>query len=294
MRLCQSLSLAIACAARTKREEIGMRRLLTVAGVVLLLAACRGGEEPAPAPTERQAAASPAAASAAPAAPAAKARAVAEANALYTFAYAYPAQAAAIPALAAALDADLAEQRSTIAAEAREAKAESRDADFPFNPYDYGARWSVVTELPGWLSLSGLRESFAGGAHPNHWNDALLWDKQANQRLNALDLFTSKAAFSAAIQEPFCAALNRERAKRRGEPVQPGSGDPFDECIDPADSTIILGSSNKRTFDRIGILIDPYDAGPYVEGDYEVSLPVTAELLKAVRSGYRQHFATGR
>lgn len=271
-----------------------MRRPLTVVGIVLLLAACRGGEETAPTPKESKAAINHSVASAAPAVPAAKARKVEEENALYAFAYAYPAEAAAIPALAAALDADLAEQRSEIAAEAREGKAAAGETGFPFNPYDYSASWSVVTETPGWLSLSGTRGGFTGGAHPNHWNDALLWDKQANQRRNALDLFTSKAALTAAIQAPFCAALNRERAKRRGEPVQPGSGDPFAECIDPAESTIILGSSNKRAFDRIGILVDPYEAGPYVEGDYEVTLPVSAALLRAVRPEYRQSFATGR
>lgn len=271
-----------------------MRGPLTALGIVVLLSACGGGEEAAPAPTESKAAAVKPVATASAAAPAAKARKIEEESDLYSFAYSYPAEAAAIPALAALLDDDLAKQRSEIASEAREGKAAAREAEFTYNPYGYSVGWSVVTELPGWLSLSGVRSSYTGGAHPNHWNDALLWDKQAGRRRIALELFTSKAAFSAAIRGPFCAALNRERAKRRGEPVRPGSGDPFSDCIDPADSAIILGSSNKRAFDRIGILVDPYEAGPYVEGDYEVTLPVTAELLKAVRAEYRDSFATGR
>ena len=68
----------------------------------------------------------------------------------------------------------------------------------------------------------------------------------------------------------------------------------FDDCIDPVKSTVILGSSNKRTFDRIGVLVGPYEAGPYAEGDYEVTLPVTQAVLAAVRPEYRAAFSLKR
>ena len=45
---------------------------------------------------------------------------------------------------------------------------------------------------------------------------------------------------------------------------------------------------------QIGVLIGPYEAGPYVEGGYEVTLPVTAEVLAVVKPEYRASFAAGR
>lgn len=230
----------------------------------------------------------------APATAPAQARNTEERTASFEFDYSYPAEAAAIPALAAELEADLAKQRRELAAAAREGRVAAQENGFPFNPYSYSAGWSVVTDLPGWLSLSAGASTYTGGAHPNHWSQALLWDKAAGKSRVATDLFVSKAALAAAIRDPFCKALNRERAARRGEPIDPNSDDMFDQCVDPTASTVILGSSNKQQFDRIGILIAPYEAGPYAEGDYEITVPVTKAVLAAVKPQYRSVFALGR
>jgi hypothetical protein len=152
----------------------------------------------------------------------------------------------------------------------------------------------VVTDLPGWLSLTASRWEFTGGAHGNPWTEAMLWDKAAGARRAAADLFLSKAALSSAIRLPFCDRLDKERAKRREAPVNRNSGDMFDECIDPVESTVILGSADRQHFTRIGVLVDPYEAGPYAEGGYEVTLPVTPAVLKAVRPEYRSLFAPGK
>lgn len=222
------------------------------------------------------------------------ARKTQEQTALYEFEYNYPAEAAAIPSLVAELEADLAKQRRELVSAAREGQAAAKDGGFAFNPYNHMVNWSVVTELPGWLSLTASVNAFTGGAHPNHWPQALLWDKTADQSRVATDLFVSRAALAKAIRDPFCKALNRERSARRGEPVMADSDDPFDQCIDPTASTVILGSSNKQQFDRIGILIGPYEAGPYVEGAYEITLPVTKAVLAVVKPQYRSVFALGR
>ncbi|MBW8754224.1 MAG: DUF3298 and DUF4163 domain-containing protein, partial [Sphingomonadales bacterium] len=190
--------------------------------------------------------------------------------------------------------ADIAKQKAALAASAKEQRAESKKEGFDYNPLGNWVEWKVVTDLPGWLSLSADISDYQGGAHPNHGFDALLWDRQANQRRSPLDLFTSKEALSRAIRRDFCFALDRERGKRRGEPVKPGGTDEFDQCIDPAASTVILGSSNHQAFDRIGVLVAPYEAGPYAEGDYEVTLPVTGAVLAAVRPEFRLAFAVKR
>ena len=207
----------------------------------------------------------------------------------YTFNYSYPAVAGAIPALKTWLDKDAAQRKAEVVEWAQDTSGRYQ--------YDSGVQWRVVTDLPAWLSLSGWWSTYTGGAHPNHGPIALLWDKMRNRKVKAADLFISPATLSAAIRQPFCAELNRQRAEKRGGEI--GSINTsiftnFVECLDPVDYTLILNSSDKSRFTHIGILIAPYDAGPYVEGDYEVTLPVTPAVLDAVRPEYRDSFALDR
>jgi hypothetical protein len=39
------------------------------------------------------------------------------------------------------------------------------------------------------------------------------------------------------------------------------------------------------------VLVAPYNAGPYAEGSYEVTVPVTPEILALVKAEYRDSFA---
>lgn len=261
----------------------------------LLFAACSSepGNAPAGMASSEAAKSTPKAAPSATVASAA-AREVKESNELYEFEYSYPAAAGAIPALKTRLDAELDEERRDLQEDAKEQRAESQKAGFSFNPLGYWASWQVVSDLPGWLSLSGNVSSYEGGAHPNHGFDAILWDKQANVKRDAEELFASKEALSRAIRRDFCREIDRQRAKKRGAPVKSGSDEPFSDCIDPVESTVILGSSNRKTFDRIGVLVAPYEAGPYSEGNYEVTLPVTDAVLAAVKPEYRASFAARR
>lgn len=266
-----------------------MKRAISV--LVLLLAGCSGAKDgEGPSAPSASASAAPAAQPSAPV----EARKVSVSNELIEFDYAYPAQAAAIPALKALLDADLERQQAEIRKGAEEGRKDAAANGFPFNAYSHTTEWKVVTELPGWLSLSADRWEFTGGAHGNPWFDSLLWDKAANLRRKPTDLFVSPAALSAAIRPAFCDQIDRQRVEKRGAPVNRDSGDEFDACIDPVESTIILGSSDRQHFDRIGVLVGPYAAGPYVEGEYEATVPVTARVLAAVKPEYRQFFAAGR
>ena len=274
-----------------------MRPAIPLLIAVFLAAACSGSSEKDA--VDASANATPAVTAVPEPAPSAAptpavARSESVANDLYEFEYSYPAAAAAIPDLRTWLDDDLEKQRRELIKAADEQLAESKKNDYPYNPFGSWTAWKVVTDLPGWLSLSAEVGSYEGGAHPNHGFDALLWDRQANARRAVSDLFTSEAALSRAIRADFCRALDKQREERRGEPVARDSDNEFDQCIDPVESTIILGSSNGRAFDRIGVLVAPYAAGPYAEGDYEVTLPVSDAVLAAVKPGFRDSFARGR
>ena len=273
-----------------------MARLFAPLLLLSALSACDNGKDAsAEASPSASVSAVPSAAASAPvAAPSGTAREVKIANELISYEYAYPAVAAAIPALKALLDADIADRRSVLEDSARTGRKDAKEGGFEFRPFGYWLDWKVVTELPGWLSLSTEIDTFEGGAHPNHGFDALLWDKAANQRRAATDLFVSKKQLSAAIRDTFCRQIDKQRAEKRGEPVDRNSEELFNDCIDPLDSTIILGSSNHQTFDRIGVLVAPYDAGAYAEGSYEATVPVTAAVLAVVKPEYLASFSVKR
>ena len=275
-----------------------MRASIALISVMLAMAGCNrpASSSPEDARATPAASALPMASASAPAAaqPVGGARSVKIDNALYQFDYSYPAAAGAIPALRQQLDAELKKQRGELIAEANEAKAGAARDGFDYNPNSRYTEWKVVTETPGWLSLSSLVSAFTGGAHPNYWFAAILWDKAANRQREAAELFTSKADLTRAIQPEFCRQIDHERAKRRGEPVKRASGEEYDKCLDPASYVLILGSSNGKAFNRIGILVPPYEAGPYVEGSYEATLPVTLAILAEVKPEFRAAFVAAR
>lgn len=213
-------------------------------------------------------------------------------NAERTFSYSWPRQVSAIPALAAELEADRAEQLA-------EQKRQWADA-LEFCPPDAGAcannayelGWQVVADLPRYLSLSNSLYMYTGGAHGNSMRGALVWDRETDEGIEPLAMFTSAAALDAAVGDQVCAMLNAEREKRRGGPVT-GGGGWGEECVPIADATLFLGSSSGRAFDRLGVYYAPYVAGAYAEGDFEFTVPVSEQVLAAVKPEYRKAFARG-
>ena len=214
-------------------------------------------------------------------------------NEFYTFEYAWPAEAAAIAPLTEILRKRADTAQKELEKYAREDSAAAAEAEFEYRPHEMEVEWERVADTPGWLSMSAMVYTYTGGAHPNYVYDSLVWDKQAGVERDPTDLFRSAGALGTALGGPFCAQLNAERAKRRGSPVDPASDDSFSKCPDIDELTVLLGSSNGTTFDRIGLLAAPYIAGPYAEGSYEFTLPVTTAVLDAVKPEYRKAFALG-
>jgi len=299
-----------------------MRHLVSVIAATGLLAACNGGgesssasatasasegaEAPDTAATTEGASATASAsedASATPgatASPATSATSESHSNGAlsiseetddYLFEYAYPAAAGNIPELAALLDKRLERNKAELAEQSAEARDEARDNGFPYNKHSYSAEWKVVANLPDWLSLSSEIATYSGGAHGNYGYGSLVWNKQDKRAIKALDMFTSAAALDEALHDRLCAALNAERAKRRGPDTPEMGVDEFEQCVPVSDATVLVGSAGKKRFDRVGVIYGPYAAGPYAEGSYEFTLPVTKAVLETVKPEYRDAFA---
>ncbi len=212
----------------------------------------------------------------------------------YQYAWSYPAPAAAISALAAKLDAMGAQSLAILKEEANRDWESARGGDWEPRPHSATTKWSVVANLPGFLSLSSQIATYGGGAHGNYTKTSMVWDKQAGRALDGAVLFVSPVALNRALGPTLCEALNAQRAKRRGEPVDPASTEWPDNCPPVGDGTVLVGSSNGETFDRIGIYFGPYVAGPYTEGDYELNFPVTGAVLDAVKPEYADAFSIRR
>lgn len=220
------------------------------------------------------------------------ARSVAVSSDLLEFSYAYPAVAGNEPELQELLDERLEAARAEITAQATEAQQDAQTHDYPYRQHSLTVDWKVVADLPGWLSLSEHIATYGGGAHGNYGTSGMVWDRSAKTARMARDLFTSAGALEGAIKGPYCKALDAMRLERRGE--MPDGEGIFGNCPALEELTVLLGSSNGATFDRIGLIANPYVAGPYAEGVYEVTLPVTGVVLDVVKPEYRDAFSTGR
>jgi hypothetical protein len=54
---------------------------------------------------------------------------------------------------------------------------------------------------------------------------------------------------------------------------------------------VLVGSSNRRTFNRLTLYAGPYVAGPYAEGAYEIDINIDRAILAAVKPEYREAFS---
>ncbi len=209
----------------------------------------------------------------------------------YSFEYNYPGVVRQFPALEAKLlsekDAQLAELKEWGAEWATENPDRAADTDMELR-----INWLTVADVPRFLSLTIDEWSYTGGAHGNWGRGSLIWNKQTSAKLAPIAMFSSKEAFDKVVQTPFCDKLDIERSKKRdGEKVDRSQTDDWMQaCPKPSELTVILGSSNGRTFNRLAIYAGIYSVGPYVEGDYEIDLPVNAKLIAAVKPAYRSYF----
>ncbi|MBB5727269.1 hypothetical protein FHS97_003224 [Sphingomonas endophytica] len=205
------------------------------------------------------------------------------------FSYTYPAAAARVAPLRRWLEADRAWLRTRTAKMAAADRREAAKSDFPFHRHDATREWKVVTETPRLLSLSGESYSFTGGAHGNTVLEPLVWDKAKARRIDPRAMFESPSAMQRVFGAGWCAWLKGERRRRFGN--DPGADDIF-PCPPVSDLTVLLGSTDRRAIDRIGLVAGQYVAGSYAEGMYEMTVPVTPAVLALVRPEWRGAFAT--
>jgi hypothetical protein len=249
-----------------------------------LLTACSQASQPA---TNNQA--SEPALATTPAAPTPKAFAFDEKNELIDFHFGWSAEAAAVPQLVARFRANMEETKTKLIAGAREDKAWRDKEKLDFNGYQSSTDYKTSGQSARLLSLTADVGAYTGGAHGNYGTAGLLWDRKAAREIKVADLFAGAANRDRLLTQRWCDALNREREKKRGEPV--GNGGMFDECPPLDDIAIVpTDKDSNGLFERLILTASPYVAGAYAEGTYEVDLTVTPDLTAALKSEFRGSF----
>lgn len=66
--------------------------------------------------------------------------------------------------------------------------------------------------------------------------------------------------------------------------------DDFTKCIDPMKEVLVPTSKDGKLIDGVTVVIGPYSAGPYAEGNYDIALPVDAAMRNAIKTEYQDAF----
>ena len=208
------------------------------------------------------------------------------------FSYEWPAEAVAIPALDLKLYSEAKAKLAEAQKNAAEDQALARKQKREFHQHDFSGSWETAGQTPRLLSLQGGFGGYEGGAHPNGFSRALLWDRAQGRQVSVGSLFARTGDFVSLTRSIYCRMLDAERKeKREGETL----GGEFDQCPKYSELTIVPADGNNNgRFDTIDIIADAYVAGPYVEGDYDVEVPVTSALIAALKPDYRASFEAQR
>jgi hypothetical protein len=221
--------------------------------------------------------------------PTGQAFSVSEENELYEFEYGWSAEAAAVPQLDARFRKDMAKAKADLIAGATEDRDERANQGYDYHPYAVHMSYETAGQSDRLLSLERTVYGFTGGAHGSTGSGAILWDRRSSRELSIPDMLQQGQSWTGAIRQPFCVLLNRERENRREEPVKPD--DPFGNCPEMKEVTVLLSDTDKNgRFDHITVIADQYVAGPYAEGPYDISLPITARMIERLKPEYAASF----
>ena len=90
-----------------------------------------------------------------------------------------------------------------------------------------------------------------------------------------------------------CSALYAQRVIRSEGRWTPSAGQKYNgtwDCPTFDKLAVVPVGEPGQPFDRLRILATPYLADPYSDGTYDVTFPITAEVLALVKPAYRDAF----
>jgi len=212
----------------------------------------------------------------------------------FAFSVVYPRSVELSPALAEALRAEWSAALAWIDRAARDYRAEQAAGGGEPHRLSHEAGWRIDADLPEILAASGTIGHYAGGAHGGIEYRALLIDQRRRRPMALADLFepgffeTDMLGFRLRgvrlVQAAFCRALIAAVRARRENPVAQVRC----PAVEEQPVTLLCGAGGR--IDRMRALLNPYVAGSWAEGPYEIDFPVDAAMMAAIKRRFRPAF----
>lgn len=208
----------------------------------------------------------------------------------YVFAFAYPKAVERVPALDAEVRREAVLAEAWIADQARQAQAEGRETP----RMTYEALWQVDAILPEIAAASASISHYTGGAHGGLEYRTILLDRRSGSRIEIADIF-SPGFFGTrllghrlwgerAVQRAFCRALAAAVRSRRDD----AAADLHCPPIEEQPVTLLCGPGGR--IEALRALLNPYVAGSWAEGPYEVDVPIDAAMMSVIKPRLRPAF----
>jgi len=148
--------------------------------------------------------------------------------------------------------------------------------------YAFGRGYTLRSAIGRYVSIA--REDYldAGGAHPNHRTNIILWDATAKKRVSIRPLFKETTAGGPTLgrmAKAIRAILAVEKKARGGDAVDPETDT---ELANVQPDLLKIGAvalvPSTETGKSAGLVFyfSPYDVGSYAEGPYSAFVPWAA------------------
>lgn len=207
---------------------------------------------------------------------------------LLDFQYVIPPEAAARAPLRDWMTNQAARLKARALKSAEDDFASSQASGFPFRQHSDGTRWAATADTRLLMSFQGQHYFYTGGAHPMVHYLALVYDKPKGTLMRPAGIFADPAAAFAYLTPFYCERLDQLRLEKRGAETDPS--ELFGDCPKLSQASVIPISKTPKAIDTIRIVLDPYVAGPYAEGEYVVELPVDQSIIDLVKAEYQGVF----
>ena len=160
-----------------------------------------------------------------------------------------------------------------------------------FHQHFFSRSWATVGQSVRLLSLESATGTFTGGAHPNSTNGALLWDRRLNREIRwphcSCGRGRSNADPSGLLQEARRRAAQAPRRRKARRPVRRMS-----QILRAGDRPIRWRQGSplrSHPFRRLSLC-----RRPLRRGAYEIDVPVSRQLMAAIKPAYRASFEPQR
>jgi len=159
-----------------------------------------------------------------------------------------------------------------------------------------GHPWSLNIDMNNYISdtnvvsILGYVFSFTGGAHPNHSYFSVNFVKNTQEMINLEDLFDNMETALDEISKFVISNILMQKSERLNEKITE------DEWVAEGAwpeiknySIFVFVPDKENSIEGLKFIFPPYQIGPYVEGEYEVTVP-TNIFYKNLKNQYKDIF----